>query len=96
MRGQKVTGSQDRYGARPATVPGCFLLWDELSKSAVYGTQLLGKTAVEAHAQRLNKIYRQFLKDGAATPEKPPHPARRATTHPDPANRSSASHLTSV
>jgi hypothetical protein len=68
MRGQKVTDSQDRYGARPATVPGCFLLWDDLSDSAVYGTQLLGKNVVEAEAQRLNKIYRQFLKDGGRDP----------------------------
>jgi hypothetical protein len=68
MRGQKVTDSPDRYCARPAAVPGCFLLWDELSNSAVYGTQLLGKNAVEARAQQLNKIYRQFLKDGGREP----------------------------
>jgi hypothetical protein len=58
-----VTDGQDRYFARRAAVPGCFLLWDEPSNSAVYGTQLLSKSAVEAYAQRLNDIYRQFLKD---------------------------------
>ena len=68
MRGEKVTDSQDRYCARPATVPGCFLLWDELCNSLVYGTQLLSKDAVEAEAQRLNKIYLQFLKDKGRGP----------------------------
>ena len=63
-----MTDGQDRYFARPAAVPGCFLLWDELSNSAVYGTQLLSKSAVEAYAQRLNDIYRQFLKDVGRDP----------------------------
>jgi hypothetical protein len=43
-------------------------LWDELSNSAVYGTQLLSKSAVEAYAQRLNDLYRQFLKDVGRDP----------------------------
>ena len=63
-----MTDSRDRYFARPAAVPGCFLLWDELSNTAVYGTQLLRKSAVEAYAQRLNDIYRQFLKDAGSDP----------------------------
>jgi hypothetical protein len=66
--GQKVTDSQDRYCARHAAIPGCFLLWDEISNSSVYGTQLLSKSAVEAYAQRLNEIYRQFLKDAGRDP----------------------------
>src|SRR5713101_4424838 len=55
--------NRDRYSARPAAVPGFFRLWDERSDEAVYGIQPSSKNAVEAHAQRLNNIYRQFLKD---------------------------------
>jgi hypothetical protein len=46
-------------------------LWDRRSDSAVYGIEFATKIAVESCAQRLNEIYRQFLKDGAARPEKP-------------------------
>ncbi len=67
-RDQSMTGSQDRYFARPAVVPGCFLLWDGRSNAAVYGMQLSSKKAAEAYAQRLNDIYRQFLKDGGRDP----------------------------
>jgi hypothetical protein len=63
-----MTDSQDRYSARPAAVPGCFLLWDGRSNAAVYGIQASSKNAVEAYAQRLNDIYRQFLKDGVRGP----------------------------
>ena len=57
-----MTDSQDRYFAKPAGVPGCFTLWDRQSDSAVYGIEFATKIAVEACAQRLNEIYRQFLK----------------------------------
>jgi hypothetical protein len=63
-----VTDSRDRYFARPAGVPGCFLLWDERCNSAVYGIGLLTKDAVEAHALRQNDIYRQLLKDRGRDP----------------------------
>jgi hypothetical protein len=62
-RDQSVTDSQDRYFARPTDVPGCFLLWDGRSDSAVYGIRFSSKHEVDAYAQRLNNIYRQFLKD---------------------------------
>jgi len=63
-----VTDSRDRYFARPADVPGCFLLWDERSNSAVYGIGLPTKDAGKALALRLNDIYRQFLKDRGSDP----------------------------
>jgi hypothetical protein len=63
-RDQSMSDDRDRYSARPAAVPGFFRLWDERSDAAVYGIQPSSKNAVEAHAQRLNNIYRQFLKDG--------------------------------
>jgi hypothetical protein len=67
-RDQRMTDSHDRYLARPARVPGCFLLWDVISNSAVYGIELQSKNAVEAYAQRLNRIYRQSLKGGGRVP----------------------------
>jgi hypothetical protein len=47
-RDQSMTDSQDRYFARPAGVPDCFLLWDGRSDAAVYGIQLSSKNTVEA------------------------------------------------
>jgi hypothetical protein len=62
-----VTDSTDRYFVRPAGVPGCFVLWDRRSDSAVYGMELATQNALEACAQRLNNIYSQFLKDHGGT-----------------------------
>jgi hypothetical protein len=59
-----MTDSEDRYFARPTDVPGCFLLWDGRSDTAVYGAQLSSEKEVEADARRLNNIYRQFRTDG--------------------------------
>lgn len=64
-----MTDSTDRYFVRPAGVPGCFVLWDRRSNSAVYGMELATKIALEASAQRLNNIYSQFLKDQGGTPQ---------------------------
>ena len=68
MENRDQNENRDRYSARPAAVPGCFLLWDEQSDAAVYGIQPSSKNAMEAHALRLNNIYRQFLKDGVRDP----------------------------
>ena len=62
-----MTDSTDRYFVRPAGIPGCFVLWDSRSNSAVYGMELATKIALEACAQRLNNIYSQFLKDEGCT-----------------------------
>ena len=62
-----MTDSTDRYFVRPAGIPGCFVLWDSRSNSAVYGMELATKIALEACAQRLNDIYSQFLKDQGDT-----------------------------
>jgi hypothetical protein len=58
-----VTDSDERYFAKPTDIPGCFTLWDRRSDTAVYGGQLAGKRAVDAFAQRLNDVYRQFIND---------------------------------
>src|SRR5712671_3609465 len=60
---QSMTESRERYCVRPAGVSGCFVLWDRRSNSAVYGVRRSSKNAAEACAQRLNDIYRQFVKD---------------------------------
>jgi len=59
-----VSDSDDRYFAKPTDIPGCFALWDRRSDAAVYGGQLASKSAVDASAQRLNDIYRQFINHG--------------------------------
>ena len=63
---QGVTASPDRYFAKPASVPGYFVLWDRRSNLAVYGFEFATKILVEGYARRLNEMYRQFLKDQAA------------------------------
>jgi hypothetical protein len=62
-----VTDSTDRYFVRPADIPGCFVLWDRRSNSAVYGMGLATEFALEDCAQRLNNIYSQFLKGQGGT-----------------------------
>lgn len=59
-----MTDSHNRYFARPAGIPGRFVLWDRRCNSAVYGMELAAaRSAVEARAQRLNNVYSQFIED---------------------------------
>jgi hypothetical protein len=74
-----MTDNRHRYFVRPAGVPGCFVLWDRRCDAAVYGVQRSSKNAAEACAQRLNEIYRQFLKEGD-TGRRPPGEARADVT----------------